>query len=68
VPTIIISPWAKRGFVDHTAYDTTSILRFIEWRWSLPPLGTRDANANNLLAAFDFSQPAPPTARNQAGS
>jgi phospholipase C len=61
VPAIIVSPYAKRGFVDHTVYDTTSILRFIEWRWGLYPLGERDARANNLLAAFDFSQPVFPT-------
>ncbi|HLH22153.1 MAG TPA: acid phosphatase [Chloroflexota bacterium] len=54
VPTLIISPFAKRGFVDHTPYDTTSILRFIEWRWNLPALGPRDAAVNNLLNAFDF--------------
>jgi len=56
VPTIIVSPYAKRGFVDKTVYDTTSILKFIEWRWDLPPLAERDAKANNLLNAFDFSQ------------
>jgi phospholipase C len=56
VPAIIVSPYAKRGFVDHTPYDTTSILKFIESRWDLKPLGTRDAKANNLLNAFDFSQ------------
>ncbi len=56
VPTIIISPYAKKGFIDHTLYDTTSILKFIESRWGLKPLGTRDANANNLTNAFDFSQ------------
>jgi len=56
VPALIISPYAKRGLVDKTMYDTTSILRFIEWRWGLPPLGERDAKANNLLAAFDFTQ------------
>jgi len=39
VPAIIISPFAKEGFVDKTVYDTTSILSFIEWRWSLEPLG-----------------------------
>jgi phospholipase C len=60
VPALIISPWAKRGFVDHTVYDTTSILRFIEWRWGLEPLGGRDAAANNLNAAFNFSQPPTP--------
>jgi phospholipase C len=56
VPAIIISPFAKRGFVDHTNYETTSILKFIETRWALPPLTSRDAAANNLTNAFDFSQ------------
>jgi phospholipase C len=52
VPTIVISPLAKRHFVDHTLYDTTSILTTIEHRWNILPLGTRDANANDLRAAF----------------
>jgi acid phosphatase len=38
VPAIIVSPFAKRGHVDKTPYDTGSILRFITHRWSLPPL------------------------------
>jgi phospholipase C len=59
VPAIIISPYARKGFIDHTQYDTTSILKFIETRWDLAPLGTRDAAANNLLNAFDFSAAAP---------
>ena len=46
VPTIIISPFAKRHFVDHTTYDTTSILKLIETRWGLTPLETRDANSS----------------------
>jgi phospholipase C len=54
VPAIVISPYAKRGFVDHTPYDTTSILKFIEWRFGLRPLTGRDARANNLLTAFRF--------------
>ena len=56
IAAIIISPYAKRRFVDHTTYETTSILKFIETRWQLAPLGTRDAAANNLFNAFDFSQ------------
>jgi phospholipase C len=56
VPTIFVSPYARRGFVDHTPYDTTSVLRFLEWRWGLPPLTSRDTAANNILAAFDFTQ------------
>ncbi|MGZ5892697.1 MAG: acid phosphatase [Caldimonas sp.] len=38
VPTIIVSPLAKKGFVDKTQYDTASILRFITRRWNLQPL------------------------------
>lgn len=53
VPTVIVSPLAKRGYIDHTTYDMTSILKFIETRWNLAPLGTRDAAANNLTNAFN---------------
>jgi acid phosphatase len=38
IPAMIISPFARRGFVDHTPYDTASVLRFITHRWSLPVL------------------------------
>jgi acid phosphatase len=54
IPAIIISPFAKKGYVDHTLYDTTSILKFIEKRWNIAPLGTRDAAANDLGNALDF--------------
>jgi phospholipase C len=55
VPATIISPFAKKNFVDHTQYETVSILKFIEERWELPSLSTRDAKANNILNAFDFN-------------
>jgi acid phosphatase len=58
VPLIVISPWAKRAYVDHTQYETVSILAFIERIWNLQPLTTRDARANPLSNAFDFTQPA----------
>ena len=54
VPAIIISPFAKTSFVDHTQYETVSILSFIEQRWGLSPLSTRDKNANPLSNAFNF--------------
>jgi acid phosphatase len=38
IPALIVSPFAKRGFVDKTPYDTGSILRFITRRWALEPL------------------------------
>ena len=53
VPAIIISTLAKKGFVDHTRHETVSILRFIEARWNLAPLGDRDGRANDLTNAFD---------------
>jgi phospholipase C len=57
VPTFVVSPFAKKGFVDSTVYDTSSILALIEHRWGLLPLGTRDAAAAALTNAFDFTQP-----------
>ena len=56
VPTMVISPFARRNYVDHTTYDTTSILALIETRWGLAPLSARDAAASNMTAAFDFTQ------------
>jgi phospholipase C len=55
IPAIIISPFAKKGYVDHTQYETVSILAFIEKRWNLKPLTDRDKNANPLQNVFDFS-------------
>jgi len=57
VPLLAISPYTKPGFVSHTIYDHTSILRFIEARYDLPALTSRDANATPLLDLFDFSRP-----------
>ncbi|GAC1515892.1 MAG: acid phosphatase [Gemmatimonadaceae bacterium] len=54
VPTLVISPFARAGVVDHHEYDTTSILALIERRWNLRPLGSRDAAADPLSGAFDF--------------
>jgi acid phosphatase len=54
VPAIIVSPFAKRGFVDHTSYDTTSIIKFITRRFGLEPLPGARATAGDLIAAFDF--------------
>ena len=56
VPTIVISPYAKHNYIDHTLYDTSSILALIEKRYGLKPLGSRDAAAHDMTAAFDFSQ------------
>jgi phospholipase C len=52
----LISPYARRGYIDSETHDFTSILRFIEDNWSLPSLSTRDANAISIATALDFSQ------------
>jgi len=63
VPTLIVSPYAKRGVVAHGQYDHASILQFIEWRFGLDPLTERDRSAAAFLEAFDFDQaPRPPIA------
>ena len=58
VPVVVVSPFAKPGFVSHAVYDHTSILRFIETRFHLPALTDRDANASPMLDMFDFSHAA----------
>ncbi len=61
MPTLIISPYAKPGYIDHTQYQFESMLKFIEWRFNLQPLTERDLHANDLLNAFNFNQnPNPP--------
>jgi acid phosphatase len=52
IPTIIISPLAKRSHVDHTSYDTTSILKLITLRFGLTPLPGVRQGAGDLTAAF----------------
>ncbi len=50
IPTLVVSPFAKKGFVDHTLYDTSSILLLITRRFALPSLPGLDAR-NSALAA-----------------
>jgi phospholipase C len=59
VPAVVVSAWAKSGFVSHTVYDHTSILATIERKWNLPSLTLRDANAAPLSDCLVASGPAP---------
>ena len=54
VPTIIISPYAKKHYIDHTSYDTTSIIKFITKRFNLAPLPGVRASSGDLTSAFEF--------------
>jgi phospholipase C len=59
LPLLVISPYARRNFVDHTLTEQASILRFIEDNWKLGRLGhdSFDARADSILGLFDFGHP-----------
>jgi phospholipase C len=59
VPAVIVSPYARPGFVLHDQLDHTSVLKLIEEKWNLPPLTARDAAAASPLGALDLSTPPP---------
>jgi phospholipase C len=55
VPTILIGPMVKRGFVDRTPYDTTSILKFLTRRFDLEPLPGVRTGMGDLTAAIELA-------------
>jgi phospholipase C len=55
VPLIVVSPWVKKHYVSHRVYDHTSVLRFIQAKFNLPALSSRDANADPMFDFFDFT-------------
>ncbi len=56
VPTLVISPWAKHHYIDHTQYEFGSLLRLAEANFNLPTLGTRDVASNDMMNSFNFAQ------------
>jgi phospholipase C len=58
-PFMVISPWAKQNFVDHTVTDQSSVIRFVEDNWlgreRIP--GSFDAVANSITQMLDFTRP-----------
>ena len=57
VPLLMISPYAKQGYVTHVQYETSSVLRYIEDNFGLPPLAKSDMRANDPATdAFDYNQ------------
>jgi phospholipase C len=60
LPLLVLSPWAKANFVDHSVTDQSSILRFIEDNWQTGRIGngSMDAKAGSLANLFDFRHPA----------
>ena len=56
VPMIVVSPWARRGYISHTQYEFGSIIRFVEQVFSLPSLDSSDTRANSIIDCFDFTK------------
>jgi len=58
LPLLVISPWAKANYVDHTRTDLSSIPKFIEDNWHLPRIsGSFDRLAGSITNMFDFNHP-----------
>ncbi|HZV02649.1 MAG TPA: alkaline phosphatase family protein, partial [Planctomycetota bacterium] len=60
VPCIVVSPYAKKAAIDHTQLEHVSMLKFAEKCFNIAPMTARDAAANDMTDAFDFTQPARP--------
>ncbi|MBV8197278.1 MAG: hypothetical protein JO263_04030, partial [Candidatus Eremiobacteraeota bacterium] len=58
VPLVVVSPYAKPGYVSHTQHEFASILKFVEETFGLPSMGTTDVRADDLSDCFNFNQPA----------
>ena len=57
IPAVVVSPYARRGHVDHSIYGFESILKLIRYRYAVPPLTPRDLFANDIAASLDFQKP-----------
>jgi len=57
VPGLIVSPYAKRGYIDHREASFESWLKLVEERFGVPSLTARDTQAYDMIDGFDFSQP-----------
>jgi phospholipase C len=58
VPAVIVSPYARTGFISNKVYDHTSVLKLIERKWNLPALTKRDAWASDFVdEVLDFARP-----------
>jgi len=56
VPLVIVSPYARRGYVSHNVHYVGSLLHFIEKNWNLGSLNTTDAHSDALDDCFDYTQ------------
>jgi phospholipase C len=67
LPLLLISPYARRNYVDHSLNDTTSVLRFIETNWGLGTIGDPQSfdvlASGTIIGMFDFDPDRDPESR-----
>ncbi len=69
VPGLVMSPYARQGFIDHRTYSFESWLKIVEERFGVTPMTKRDNTAGDMIDAFDFTQsPRPPLILNVGGT
>jgi phospholipase C len=54
IPVIVLSPYAKTGYISHVQMDNVSTLRFIQWNWGLPSLNARNAAPGPTIEMRDL--------------
>jgi len=67
VPLIVVSPYARNGYVSHSLHEFGSIMRFTEETFGLAPLAASDMRADDLLDCFDLSKSPKPYVRVNVG-
>ena len=63
VPVIVVSPYAKKGYISHQTHEFSGFLHYTEEVFNLPSLGTRDVTANDFADCFDYTQTPQPYAQ-----
>lgn len=61
VPLIVVSPYARQGYVSHRFHEVSGFLAFIEKNFNLGTLGTRDAGSDAFADCFDYTQTPTPS-------
>jgi phospholipase C len=56
VPLIVVSPYARQGYVSHVTHEASGFLKYMEEVFNLPSLGTRDVNTDDFNDCFDYNQ------------
>ncbi len=60
VPLIVVSPYARKGYISKQVHEFSGFLKYTEEIFALPSLGTRDVTADDFADCFDYTQTVTP--------